>query len=550
MEPKERKVEKHVGAGARGFARARVAIYRRLKAIVLFPIVLTLGVVVVISVLPKRYDASATVQIDPRQRSQAAVARGNPDLETSQPTIEVELQTIKSEPVIRHAVQALHLDEDAEFKPHWPGSLFGGLFATSSRTATETALYNRLSISRIRNTLLVNIRVSSSDPEKSARLANAIADAYVEDHAEARSSLETAASILGQKPDAATTRNGTPSASERVFESLVAEYKPALEFPGPRIVAKAEPPHDDAAPKRDRVAAISFLLALGAAIATALLLEFQSSTHIRASRVRTTLSCPHVTSLPAIEDKEVALPLRACRFVLAEPAGGYAEAVRKTCRELERRRGGAHSRLTLVVSALPDEGAECLASNIAHQYAVAGHSPLLIDADLRIRTLTRQLAGNSTCGILDQIAGHQPIEKAILRDCATGLHFLPASGPAPIPIPIQDVLTSKTFADAIATLKENFVTIVLSAPPLLTATDAHILAGVADEIIFATAWQRTPKRLARKALASLEAHQQKLTGAALTEIRERQDDSIMSLYEVLEEMRSIAPIPRFDTNAA
>jgi Mrp family chromosome partitioning ATPase len=209
-----------------------------------------------------------------------------------------------------------------------------------------------------------------------------------------------------------------------------------------------------------------------------------------------------MTSLPMIPS-EHSLSSRACRFVLAEPAGTYAEAVRSSCRELEKRRAGAPSRLILIVSALANEGAECLASNIAHQYALAGHASLLIDADLRAKTLTHELARDSARGLLDQIATHQPIENAILRDCATGLHFLPASGPAPIPLAAKDVLRGKALGDAIATLKQSFVTIVMTAPPLLAATDATILAELADEIVFVTAWQKTPRRLAQKALATI-----------------------------------------------
>jgi Mrp family chromosome partitioning ATPase len=206
--------------------------------------------------------------------------------------------------------------------------------------------------------------------------------------------------------------------------------------------------------------------------------------------------------------------------------------------------------LTLVVSALPGEGAECLASNIAHQYALAGHSPLLVDADLRIGNLTRQLAGQSPSGLLDQIANGKPIESAILRDCATGLHFLPACGPTPVPLPVRDILRSKAFADSMTALKRDFVTIIMSAPPLLTVGDAHTLAELADDIVFVTAWQKTPKRLAKQALGKIAAHQPKIVGAALTDIADRGDTAIMSLYEILEEMRTVAPMPSFRTHAA
>jgi Mrp family chromosome partitioning ATPase/capsular polysaccharide biosynthesis protein len=548
MNPKDSKGENRDGGEALRFAEIRLGVYKRLKAVVAFPVVVALCAAATAAMLPKRFDAVATIQIDPRQRSKTEIAREPSDTKINRPPIESEIRILRSEPVIRRAIDTLHLESDPEFKPRWPIAFIGRLFGVTDQAETEAAIHNRLSVSRVRNTLLVSIRVSSSNPAKSARVANAIANAYLQEWSEANSSLEAAAQMMGQGPGTAAQNGAPESASERVFQSLMSERGGALQVPGPRIISTAKPPAHSTAPRREHIVAFAFALGLLAAIAVAALLELRSSSHVRTSRVKAAFACPHMTSLPAIETKETA-PARACRFVLAEPAGNYAEAVRETCRELEKRRSGAPSRLTLVVSALPGEGAECLASNIAHQYAVAGHSPLLVDADLRMKNLTRLLAGESPCGLLDQIASRQPIEKAILRDCATGLHFLPASGPAPIPLPIRDVLRSKAFTDAIATLKQNFVTIVLSAPPLLTFSDAHVLAELADEIVFATAWQKTPRRLAKKALATIGSHQNKLAGAALTEIVDRDSASIMSLYEVLDEMRSAA-LPPFKAHAA
>ncbi|AGK56475.1 lipopolysaccharide biosynthesis protein [Hyphomicrobium denitrificans 1NES1] len=546
MDQQDRQVERQRGSEASDFALIRVALYKRMKAIAAFPILLAFCAVTVVLALPKRYEATATVQIDPRQRSKSTISDA-PDLEPHQQTIEAEMSALQSAPVIRGAIDALHLDDDPEFKSYWPATWLSRLLGATPERNTEAALLKRLSVSRLRNTLLVSIRISSSDPVKSARIANAVADAYLKDWAAGKSSAETAATMLGQRLKDDIDGDGIITESERVFASLLAQFGQNSEVPGPSIVAAAVPPREATAAKPARTAGVAFALGLVAAVGLALLLEFKTST--RASRVEHAFACPHMTSLPTIPAHD-ATSARACRFVLAEPRGQYAEAVRETCRELEKRRSGAPSRLTLVVSALPGEGAECLASNIAHQYAVAGHSPLLVDADLRMGSLTRQLAGRSSSGLLDQIVNRKPVESAILRDCATGLHFLPACGPTPIPLPVRDILRSKAFADSMTALKRDFVTIVMSGPPLLTVGDAHTLAELADDIVFVTAWQKTPKRLARQALGKIAAHQPKIVGAALTDIADREDTAIMSLYEILEEMRTVAPVPAFRTHAA
>jgi len=549
MDHQHRQVERQMSGEASIAALLRVALYKRMKAVAAFPILVALCAAAIVMTLPKRYDASATIQIDPRQKSMpeesATSAAAEP--KAMHETIDAELSAVRSARVLRGAIDALHLDDDPEFRSYSPASWISRLLGAAPGRNTETALSKRLSVSRLRNTLLVSIHMSSSDPIKSARIANAIAAAYLKDWSAAKSSAETAATMLGQRLKDDLDGDGIVSQSERVFASFLAQYGQNSKVPGPSIVAIATPPHEATAAKPASTAGMAFVLALISSIAMALLLEIKTST--RGSRVKSAFACSHVTSLPAIPAHDET-SARACRFVLAEPSGAYAEAVRETCRELEKRRGGSPSRLTLVVSALPGEGAECLASNIAHQYAIAGHAPLLIDADLRMGALTRQLAGSSASGLLDQMANRKPAASAILRDCATGLHFLPACGPAPVPLPVRDILRSTAFADVIAALRRDFVTIVMSAPPLLTADDASILAELADDIVFVSAWQRTPKRFAKQALAKIAACQPKIVGAALTDIAYEKYPIIMSLYEVLDEMRAVAPRPVFKTHAA
>jgi Mrp family chromosome partitioning ATPase len=251
-----------------------------------------------------------------------------------------------------------------------------------------------------------------------------------------------------------------------------------------------------------------------------------------------------MTSVPAMAANRPS-EKRACfaRIVLSEPHGPYADAIRTAFSTLQQCGGGAPSRLVLVTSALPGEGAEHFASNLAHHAAVTGSHALLIDADLRIKPLTRQLADPKAAGLLNQIASRQSIEDAILRDDTTGLHFLPASGKAPIALGAQAALRSATFADAIRRLKNRFATIIVAAPPLLSVTDAQLIAHFADQIIFVTAWHKTPPQLAQKALASLGVNKKKLTGAVLSGSAAG-DDGTMTFAEIFSEMRWATPFAR------
>ncbi len=191
------------------------------------------------------------------------------------------------------------------------------------------------------------------------------------------------------------------------------------------------------------------------------------------------LAVDHLSSMPAIAPEGGAIPpAKAVRLIVAEPAGAYADAIRGARRELDARRRHGGPRMVLVTSALPGEGAETIASNLAHHYALTGARVLLADTDARRQPLTRQLAPQRTLGFADQLAHGRPVEAAVLRDGLTGLHFLPACGDGPLGVSVPELLASPVTADALARLRTRFDVIVLSAPPLLPVSDARILADL------------------------------------------------------------------------
>ena len=403
----------------------------------------------------------------------------------------------------------------------------------NARSAADE-LADRLSVTRLRNTFLVNARLTDTDPAAAARVLNAIVDAYLE---QKQSPFSAAAAHAVAERDLPVSPQ--PSASEKMFMEMLAQNGLSHERSAIRVIAKAEPPRAPAGPKRLTLTIAAFSSGLAIAIALALLLERDALSSSRTDYVQRRLACRHVASLPASSRDAAEITPPGARLVLAAPDGRYATAVRDVEAELKRRRGQA-SRLVLVVSALPGEGAEQLASNLAHSLAVSGNTALLVDADLRLKVLTRLLAPQAASGLVDQMAAQRPIEQAILRDQTTGLCFLPASGPAPIPLSVSGALRAPGFAAAIRALRHSFPTIVVAAPPSLPVSDARIVAELADDIVFVTAWHKTPRRLAAKALALLAADQKKVLGAVLTGVPEAHPLAPMSFAEIFAELRQAA----------
>lgn len=313
--------------------------------------------------------------------------------------------------------------------------------------------------------------------------------------------------------------------SRALYEALLTRYKQtvetqSLQLPDARIVEQADAPLFPASPKRKQIVAIATIGGCALGIAIALLLEFMTLGIGRPEDVERVFELAHLASLPSTagDGGLPAEPMRAMRLMLADPMSPFAEAIRALRREVDVRRAHDGARLVHVVSSLPNEGASIVASNLAHHYAMTGARVLLLDADLRRAHLTRQLAVGRQSGLAEVLARSTTFDAAILRDGATGLHFLPANGTAPVQLSPPELLASSDMKQLLGVLKQEFDVIVVDAPPLLPVLDARIVADHADQIVFVMAWRRTPKQIARRALASLGFNQNKLVGIVVNEV--------------------------------
>lgn len=523
-------------------ADARLAVVKRAKAVALLPVVMGLIAWAIVAFFPDRYVAFVLIQVDPGRASTPS-AEGTqppppPAFELERREVEQQIAKMTSPAMLDGVVTAMDLTNDPEFQTRpLLARLMAPLGKADPHTMARETLATRLTVRRVRNSSLINIGISSHDAAKAAKIANAVAARYIADllsEATANSSAEK--------------RSAEPTASEKVFASLLDRYGLTRTLTGSRIVEGAKAPELPTGPKRFRIAVMVAISTLLLMLMLAVLLE--RDTRLRTRKVEQMLACPHMTSLPAVaHDDDAAHSMRRARLIIAEPGCRYAEAVRAACEALNARANGEGPRVILTVSALPGEGAEAFASNIAHHLAVDGQKTLLVDCDFHAKILSRELTPHAPQGLLDQIASHAPVENVILRDSLTGLHFLPSCGSAPIPLAMPAALRSVAFTAAFQHLKARFPTIIISAPPLLEADDAQILADLADQIVFLTAWHRTPRALAKKAVALLEANQRKIAGAVLADISDDRDAGFMSFAAMFDEIRRAARLPSVDRAA-
>jgi succinoglycan biosynthesis transport protein ExoP len=147
--------------------------------------------------------ATATMVIDTRK-----VQMLNPDsvsrseVNVDAPMVQTEMELLKSDNVSRAVINKLHLTEDPEYAgtpPGFIGALVNrvrNLFASSvqdedqARARLEKRVLavfeDKRMVTRVVQSYVMEIDVQSIDPEKAAKVANAIAEAYIDDELNAK----------------------------------------------------------------------------------------------------------------------------------------------------------------------------------------------------------------------------------------------------------------------------------------------------------------------------------------------------------------------------
>jgi capsular exopolysaccharide synthesis family protein len=137
----------------------------------------------------------------------------------------------------------------------------------------------------------------------------------------------------------------------------------------------------------------------------------------------------------------------------------------------------------------------CLGKTLAE----TGLPTLVIDADFRKPALAKHFDIPEDAGLSVFLAGFDRFR--VERTSHPNLFVLPP-GPTP-PNPVA-LLNSERFVRTLDSLSERFKFILIDSPPVLTVTDATILASKVDGVILVVQAGKTPTDIVKKARIQLE----------------------------------------------
>ena len=194
-----------------------------------FVVIVALAGLGMLAVTP-RYSSAATVLVQPTQNLLDPMGDAGGNL-TSSARIEGEVELIRSGNSLLQVVRDENLVSDPEFGVQLGlrrqlltllrldnGNLPSG---EEALTAVLSSLGDAISVRRIGQTSLISIEVSSEDPKKSARLANAVTRAYIQDQLAAKvSSMLASRDVLENQLAQAST---AIAAAEGRFDDFVSQ---------------------------------------------------------------------------------------------------------------------------------------------------------------------------------------------------------------------------------------------------------------------------------------------------------------------------------------
>lgn len=126
-------------------------------------------------------------------------------------------------------------------------------------------------------------------------------------------------------------------------------------------------------------------------------------------------------------------------------------------------------RSIVVTSSIPDEGKTTIATNLAQALVSGGTTVLIVECDMRRRSLAAALGAHARNGIYAVLSGQVDLDDAVVCTSTRNVWFLDSEPLIPNPV---DILSSKRFHSFIECLKDEYDYVVLDTPPLSAFIDS------------------------------------------------------------------------------
>jgi non-specific protein-tyrosine kinase len=408
-------------------------------------------------------------------------------------------------------------------------------------------LRTMVSVNAPADTQILVIRAEDIDPERAAEIANTVGAVFI-DQNQARENLRYAEPIatwqarvesiaadianiessIRQLGEAAATEQSTAfSRLQTELNEAQIRYTDAFnslnelqqeQAKESSNIVPIESAKASTIPIRPRIVTNTILAAIaGALVAVGIvfLVEYLDDTVKNQDQV---LADTGLSSVGAIAQIKASNPSDSIVAFL-RPRDPLSEAYRVLRTNLGFSAIDGELRGILVTSGSPGEGKSTTAANLAVVMAQAGRRVVVVDSDLRRPVQHKILSVGNNRGLTTALLDSEtPVSFHLQNTKIRGLRVL-TSGPIP-PNPAE-ILSSQRMVQLIEELYKEADVVIFDTPPVLTVTDAAVLAPKTDGTLFVVHVGKTRRDTLARAVELVKKTNAHTLGVVLNRIKPR-----------------------------
>jgi capsular exopolysaccharide synthesis family protein len=502
--------------------RRQLNVLRRFAPLIVASVALAaIAAYLVSGALPPTYEASSELMVG--SLGQGSGSRFD----------QSQLQRNRAEAYASRAVEAVTL------KP---------VIDTLGLEVTVDELQDDVSAEVDRDTTIITVTAAASDPQRAARIANAVV-AEIVAFAQATSQLGELDQFVAEQLGVLrtginalqvreTALLGVDSLSQAQAAELVqvraqlaavrASFASLLGLAAGNtagavtVLFPAEVPTEPSSPRVLLNVALAMALALVVSIAVAFALDHLDDTLKVPDDVEVLTGVPALGAVVSMSGSKRQSPVYRLQTLLYPRSVG-AERFRTLRTNIEFASLDKPLRSILVTSSIAGEGKTTVATNLAIVFAQAGHSVLLVDADLRRPGVNEffNMPNERGLGTLLLSDASFPIDRVAQRTETEGLRVI-TTGPIP-PNPAE-LLASERMVRLMERFAGEADVVIVDSPPLQAVTDAAIVATLVDATLLVVQAGRTRRAVVDRSLDALGKVGAQVKGIVLNRMPNRRSD--------------------------
>jgi capsular exopolysaccharide synthesis family protein len=308
--------------------------------------------------------------------------------------------------------------------------------------------------------------------------------------------------------------------NRRIYDVLLSRAKETglvegLQVGNIRIIDPAEVPGSPAGPNKNRSILLAVVLGLVGGLGFAFFLEYMDDSVKDPDDLEHYIQLPFLAPVPLIKPKGNHPKELVAHTESRSPA---AEGYRSARTSIIYSSPDTHPAVLMVTSSGPEEGKTTTAINMAVTMAHDGKRTLLLDADLRKPRVHHVFHLGNEQGLTNLLTDASDVGKLARSTGVPNLWVVP-SGPIP-PNP-SELLGSKRMKKLIASLRQNFDMVVFDSPPVISVTDASILASSVDGVLLVVKAGKTSRKIVLRAKKKLIEVRARIIGVILNAVNIR-----------------------------